>query len=153
MSTLNDQCTVEQIMETFPIGKVVRGFRTAGRLDWQLGRIMGVERRSTDGEPLGLIVQFFSDGGKIDYPFELLNMTDESFVVDVDKRDVVREFWPVGLMAMARMVGRGWIVCVVKAHTEYGIRLSMEGGETIFRWEDFGPDGRCAGLMKLKKKK
>lgn len=148
MSTLQ----VDKIMETFPVRKVVRAFRTTGAMNWDIGRVMGYEKHSKTGEPLGMIVQFFSDGGIIDYPFAVLNLGDDSFVVDVPKEDVIRELWPIDSMVMVHLGGHPWMVAHVGRHTEYGISLDTNIGSTTFTWSDFTDDGQCAELKHFGKR-
>ena len=105
-----DEKKIIEVMRQFPVRKVVRAFRTNGGDGWGLARVKDYELDTEDGHPLGMLCQFFSDGSIIDYPFAVLTLGEESFVLDVDKKDVIRELWPVGTQAMANMVGKGWTV-------------------------------------------
>ena len=137
------------LMAKFPVGKVVNAFRDAGWRGWDYGRIMGIEYHSQTREPLGLVVQFFSDKGTVEYPFAVLNLGEESFVLDAAAEDVIRSAWPVGAMVMANMVGKGWVIAKVIGYTFSGVRLEMDGGTTTFAWGDFSDDGRCSELMRV----
>ena len=151
MSTINErEATQRQIMyHTFPVGKVVRAF-VGGSLQWELGRVMEIDRKGPTGEPTGLVVCLLADRTTLSYPFSVIAVGEESFIAEVSHEDVVREIWPIGQWAMVKLVGHDWKIATVARHTEQGIGVDSNLGPATFWWKDFMDDGRCSELKRIR---
>ena len=150
MSTLEER----KVEKTFPVGKVVRAFRTMGEMKWELGKIKEYDKSSKDGSILGVLVKFFSDGVVIDYPIDVLTLGEESFVVDVPKEDVIRELWPVGVLVMIKLaVDHEWHVGSITRHHKYGIGIESTIGNTSLKYDSFSDDAKHPSLMRYKRKR
>lgn len=150
MSTMKE---VARIVDEFHVGKVVSAFRTDAVLEWDYGRVVEHLRSTTGGadELSGIVVKFFSDGKTNEYPLSILYLdSEDSFVVDVLKEDVIRYVWPVGTLVMAHLYEQVWETAHVVVHARDGLVMRTNRGSITFQWAHFMDDGRCADLKRLK---